>query len=139
LDFITAGFDEEGNAHIQYTNWNTPPQNYDLIGFCAIGSGAAAALSSYMHATEHLGAHRFATAEHVFYHALAAKFMAEAAQDVGRNTFSVIVESGKMPRHVLSYQTYIDLRKQWEQFGAPRTPRAVEELISEGVKETPRK
>lgn len=55
LDFLIAGFDQNGDGHIRFTNSVTPPEDYDSIGFWAIGRGQHNALAYLSHAIEHLG------------------------------------------------------------------------------------
>jgi len=135
LDFILAGFDKEGNAHIRFTNCLIPPQDYDVTGFWAVGSGAHSAIGSLCHAEEHLGFSRFCSAEVSVYHVLAAKFMAESATDVGKETFVVALKArvtdGKKYLRFLSYWDGLEyVREQWEKHGAPRVPSDITEAIS---------
>jgi 20S proteasome alpha/beta subunit len=127
LDFIIAGFDNKNQAHIRFTNCTTPPEDYDSIGFWAIGTGAQAALSSLAQAVEYLSMSRFSDAETVLYHTLAAKFMAESARDVGRDTTELItLASGESGLRFLNPFGGVDyIRKRWEKEGAPKTPRNI--------------
>jgi hypothetical protein len=125
LDFIVAGFDASGHAHIRFTNCLTPPQDYDSIGFWAIGTGAHAALASLSHAVEYLRLSTYRDSQAVLFHTLSAKFMAESARDVGKDTDAMILllctDEVKIRR--LNPFGGIDYaRKLWEEAGSPRMP-----------------
>lgn len=66
---------------MRFTNWETPPENYDELGFYAIGTGASKAISYLAHAVEYLEFTDRKSKENIAYHLLAAKFVAESAQD----------------------------------------------------------
>jgi 20S proteasome alpha/beta subunit len=124
LDCLIAGFDSNGKPHIRFTNCETPPENYDQLGFYAIGTGAQSAMSSLAHAVEYLGLRKQATLSAVVYHVLAAKFMSESAQDVGQDTFLMVGGPGnaKDPKDkdVLTFSAFagIDVvREKWETEG----------------------
>jgi hypothetical protein len=133
LDFVIAGFDSNNQGHIRFTNCITPPQDYDSIGFWAIGTGAQAALASLSHAVEHLGLSRWDDPEVVLYHTLAAKFMAESARDVGKATDAHIViafPSGEVGlRQINPLGGFDYVRKVWEREGAPKRPRGIKERM----------
>lgn len=130
LDFIIAGFDEKKRPHIRATNWNTPPEDYTTLGFYAIGSGAPAAISSLAHAVEYLGFQRWSDTGEVLYHVLAAKFMAEAAQDVGKATWAMAI-GAEGHRHLSALGADEFVRKQWLKAGAPRVPKGIGPVIEE--------
>lgn len=129
LDFLVAGFDAEGNGHIRYTNSMTPPEDYDSLGFWAIGRGQHSALSSISHAIENLSLSAHRDKGTVLYHLLAAKFMAESASDVGKDT-SVIVISPEHRAEFLLLDSDEYVRQQWKKNGAPRVPKGVTEVIN---------
>lgn len=129
LDFLVAGFDDEGNGHIRYTNSVTPPEDYDSLGFWAIGRGQHSALSSISHAVEHLRLSQHRDKGTVLYHLLAAKFMAESATDVGEDT-SVMVLSPSHRAEFLLLGSDEYVRQQWKKNGAPRVPKGVAEAIN---------
>jgi hypothetical protein len=132
LDFIIAGFDEKNEAHIRFTNCKTPPEDYDSIGFWAIGTGAQAALASLSHAVEYLGMNTFWDAETVLYHTLAAKFMSESARDVGKATADFVLGAGgaSTVRYLHSFGGVEYLREQWQKYGAPRIPKMIKATIA---------
>jgi hypothetical protein len=129
LDLLLAGYDHNKTPHLRFLNWKTPPENYDSLGFFAIGRGAHAAISSLAHAVEYLSFTRHNILGDVLYHTLAAKFMAESAHDVGRDTFAVVIkpDSRLLSTHVLGGDEYI--RDVWTKKGAPRLPRGIGEAI----------
>jgi hypothetical protein len=129
LDFLVAGFDEDGNGHIRYTNSTTPPQDYDSLGFWAIGRGQHSALSSISHAIENLVLSVQRDKGTVLYHLLAAKFMAESATDVGRDTSVMVVSPTHKPEFLLlGLDEYV--RERWKKDGAPRVPKGVTEALN---------
>ena len=133
LDFLIAGFDENKQAHIRFCNAVTPPQDYDSLGFWAIGSGASVALASLSHAVEYQRFSKFASAEVVACHVLAAKFMAEAASDVGRDTDLWVLACDSEPsvRFLSSLGAKAYIRRQWEQCGAPRMPNGLDRAMKD--------
>jgi len=141
LDFLIAGFDETETPHLRYTNWCTPPENYDSLGFYAIGTGANSAIGSLAHAVEYLHFNKRMAVEDVVYHVLAAKFMSESAQDVGRDTFLAVAgkgipdaktESERKNIFFLSLFGAIDfIRERWEKEGAPRVPKGITAAIKD--------
>ena len=128
LDCLIAGFGKDDKAHLRLTNWKTPPEDYDLIGFYAIGSGNHAAISSLSHAIEYLNLTPHKSVEEVLYHVMAAKFMAESAQDVGEDTFAVILPQ---PLFLTPMGGDEFVRAQWRKQGAPRLPRGITAALSE--------
>jgi hypothetical protein len=131
LDFIIAGFDSKDIGHIRFTNCTTPPQDYDSIGFWAIGTGAQAALASLSHTVEHMGVFRWSDSEEVLYHTLAAKFMAESARDVGKETDAIIMlpsgENAIKFLHPFGGIEYV--RNLWEKEGAPKKPKNLQDRM----------
>ena len=117
------------DAEIWMVSPDSPPQNFDRLGFWAIGSGANAAVSSLAHDIHYHQVGRYSDSSSVLYHVLAAKFMSESAKDVGKGTFVVLVDTeNKM--QFLPTKTIERVRKLWEKQGAPRVPKGVVELIS---------
>ncbi len=129
LNFLIAGFDQEGAAHIRFTNYETPPEDYDSLGFYAIGTGAHTALSSLSHAVEHLGFSRWRPIEEILYHVMAAKFMAESATDVGKDTLVVVTGHKERIRFLNVFGSEDYIRSSWENHGAPRLPEGIGNAI----------
>lgn len=119
-----AGFDKGKVPHVFTIEDPGIYANYDSLGFWAIGSGNQQALSSIAFASVDTNP----TIEKTIYDLCAAKFMAESAEGVGLGTSIVIYEFGQ------DHQTYGDeslekIRNSWEQFGKPRRPEGIENLI----------
>ncbi len=131
LDFLLVGFDEDGQPHIRFVNYETPPEDYDALGFYAIGTGAHAALSSLAHAVENLSLARHLPIEEIFYYTMAAKFMSESARDVGKDTFAVVVRHNERPLFPTVFGGHDYLREQWKLNGAPRMPHGIREAIGD--------
>jgi hypothetical protein len=129
LDFLIGGFDQNGDGHIRFTNSVTPPEDYDSLGFWAIGRGQHNALAYLSHAIEHLGLSKRDDPAEVLYHLFAAKFMAESATDVGDDTDAILVSAERKARIL-----YIDgadyIKAQWKKHGAPRVPDKLFDPIS---------
>jgi hypothetical protein len=98
------------------------------LGFWAIGTGANGAISSLAHSVEYHSMGSHSPVPDVLYHVLAAKFMSESAQDVGRGTFIAVLEKSDKLKF-LSDTGLVKVRKAWEQDGAPKVPNKVTELI----------
>ena len=120
LKILINGFDENQEAHIRIVSADDTPEDWDMIGFAAIGTGAVSALSSLSFAVDHCGFSRYDSIEDVSYHVLAAKFMSESATDVGRDTFYVSVNSDPECTFMYSKDGFDIARKLWEVNGAPR-------------------
>lgn len=131
LKFLICGFDEKGIGHIWGVDGKSAPANYDSVGMWAIGSGAHAALSSLaFHANQaNLTIHK--SKEEAVYFALAAKFMAESSDQVGKvGTFvSVIEASEAKPLEYMTFASLAKARSLWESQGAPRVPKDVVEFM----------
>ncbi len=132
LRFLLCGFNNDGNTEIWGVSSDSPPQNYDNLGFWAIGSGANGAISSLAHSVSHLGLDRFQRPELVLYHVLAAKFMSESAKDVGQGTFVVLIPQNDKIRFLLDEHVK-KIRELWEKNGAPRIPENAEVLIKSSL------
>ncbi|HEY1903503.1 MAG TPA: hypothetical protein VGG56_13790 [Terracidiphilus sp.] len=128
LTFLLAGFDASNHGHLRVITSDDCPQDYDMLGFAAIGSGASPALASLTFARDHnmlLPTEDFCE---VASHVLAAKFAAESATDVGHDTFYVC-NSPKGVCHFLSgFKGGVEtVRTSWHQYGAPkRSPETIQ-------------
>ena len=124
LVLLLAGFDRYGQGHLWTIDGLSAPRNYDQLGVFAIGSGAKSALSSIaFHSSQRHVRFGSNDVNRTIYFALAAKFMAESASDVGRSTFALISRAGRGVRPKREFIDDIDaVREGWEQFGAPRNP-----------------
>ena len=133
LQFLVVGFDPAGKAHLVYVDGQSAPASYDTIGYCAIGSGMHSAMSTLAFYAD-LGAFSKINLATGIYCCCAAKFMAESASDVGKDTFLVIVEQNDAS--VLIPKDIERLRKAWRKGGAPRIPKklvaAIPQMILKG-------
>lgn len=127
VELLIFGYDDEAKAHIFIvTDPKGEPAYYDFAGFSTIGSGglvASAILNFY--------GHRSTTSLPLgIFHCLAAKFMAESARDVGRDTSLIVFKpDGNI---VMWVQPQIEIvRQMWEVDGKPHLPIKVSESISE--------
>jgi hypothetical protein len=131
LSFIVAGFDASKKAHIRVVTANEPPHDFDALGYAAIGTGAPAALASLSFAKDHDGFGRDAHMEDVSYYLLAAKFMAESATDVGRDTYFLSLGHGRGIYHLMTIGGMDALRKSWEKTGAPRNSKPCGNILKD--------
>lgn len=128
LVFLVAGFGGNGEGHLMRIDGIENPLSYDVLGFCAIGSGASAATGTLaFHADKNYLSPQ-SSLEQCVYCACDAKFMAESASDVGRGTFIVILRQGNEPLHISELRVE-EIRALWRKFGAPRIPKAALKLI----------
>jgi hypothetical protein len=125
LKFLLAGFDSKNKGHIIVGGGEEAPMDYTTLGFWAIGTGAHAALSSLVYHRERQHISTTKPVEECLYVACASKFMSESARDIGKftavSTISMI-DGFHLP-HVKP------IRKIWENEGAPRLPKNLEERI----------
>lgn len=129
LDFLIVGFDGEDTAHIRFVNVDTPPEDYDSLGFWTIGSGKHEALASLSHAVEYLGLNRHCEIGEYIYHLLAAKFMAESAQDVGKDTNVVVLGPTEVTILYHAAGGIDHVRGEWRKSGAPKVPRQIGDAV----------
>jgi hypothetical protein len=121
LTLLLCGFDELGDGHLRVVSCDDSPQDFDMLGFAAIGSGASAALSSLSFAKDHSNFFRSDSSAKVFYHVLAAKFMAESATDVGKDTFDVCIVCDSHCEFLSPMAGGAEtVRRLWLEDGAPR-------------------
>jgi hypothetical protein len=119
LQFLVAGFDEKDKPHLRIVSADEPPHDYDTLGFAAVGTGAPAALASLTFAKDHNAFARHCNLEDAAYFVLAAKFMAESATDVGKDTY-VIGFTPTEVSHLYDMGGIDTIRKMWLKNGAPR-------------------
>jgi ATP-dependent protease HslVU (ClpYQ) peptidase subunit len=105
----------------------------DFPGFAAIGSGTYLAESTLFA----LHQNPSTSLEETICITMFAKFAAEAATDVGRETYlTAFTADGSIEfDNVFTLET--DLRKQWDQHGRPRAPEGAMAVISAHIKTKP--
>lgn len=126
LTLLVAGFDESG-PHIFTVSSPGIPEFHDATGFWAIGSGQFQALSMLF-----TGYSISLTAGEAFYRVMEAKFTAESAPGVGKETVPIImVKTG----HAVSvtFDTVDSIRTQWEKFQRERIPKNVQSIVQSGI------
>jgi hypothetical protein len=117
MEFLVYGFDGDGRAHI-FTVRNPGAVTYhDNEAFWAIGSGQQVAITALMFHQYNLA---FPMAWSI-YHVCEAKFMAEQAPGVGKETFILVVnkKAGFTWYPVKEIHT---VREAWEKYGRPSRP-----------------
>jgi hypothetical protein len=128
---LVVGWDPQGcDAAIHEENW-AGSHSHSFAGLAAIGSGAQTAISQLL-LLGHTSNRRL---EDTIYAVAAAKFAAESAEGVGRQTSMVV--SWKPQQSDEEHHTYIQLkeltllRNLWEEYGRPRIPSSCyQELIA---------
>jgi hypothetical protein len=132
LEFIVAGFDKAKKPHIRVVSANEPPHDYDGIGYAAIGTGAPAALASLSFAKDHSGFGRDSDLEDAASHLLAAKYMAESATDVGKDTYFFSIGFKRGICHIMKSNGVMEcLRRAWEKDGAPRHSKRAKKILKD--------
>lgn len=118
-ELLVYGFDEYGRGTLFVVVHPGEPVNFTRLGFAAIGSGRDSAIASLMWNPPHKTYHE--TLDSV-YRVAAAKFMAESALGVGRDTtVSSLLNDGTA--FVLTVNQVQSIRNLWESEGQPRIPR----------------
>jgi len=124
---LVAGFDDKGMPHIFTVINPGVVQNYDHVGFWAIGSGQNSALSSLFYS----GMNIMTGPEKAVYKIYEAKLMSETALGVGKET--VLTKFSK-DKSVFSLKIFLEndlkeLRKLWEEKGKPRFPTEANKVV----------
>jgi hypothetical protein len=128
--FLVTGFDKSGAPCIFSVSgrdeFGSPSVcvNVQSIGFYAIGSGQYNAMA-ILYA---LNQNTITTLPQTIYNALAAKFMAESALGVGKQTWTVI-QRFNQPNDVLSAELVEQTRDEWDTVGKPRRRESIVETI----------
>jgi ATP-dependent protease HslVU (ClpYQ) peptidase subunit len=125
LRFLVAGFDEKNKARIMVGGGEQSPVDYTRLGFWAIGSGKAAALSSLTYHRQRQLISSSVSVEQCAYVVAASKFMAESARDVGKAP-NMCTISTRGIKNVFENP----MRIIWDEEGAPRLPNNLESRIA---------
>jgi hypothetical protein len=128
LDLLIYGFDECRRPNIFTLSCPGTTKNFEEIGFWAIGVGQKSALSSLMFQPQNLNTPLGLT----IYHVLEAKFMAESAYTIGKETFLCVYDRDWKRRYLKPGQLAM-IRKRWHEEGKPRTPSGIADQISSGL------
>jgi len=124
-EFLVTGFDEMKRPHIFHVSSSGIDNVYDKVGFGAIGSGQWAA-ETILYA---LGQNTDRNIYDTIYNVCAAKFMAERASGVGRESYLY----ARIPGSVAfshSYSMLGRIRDAWEKQGCPKMPEGIAETIA---------
>jgi hypothetical protein len=108
--FLAFGFDDEKEAHIFTIEDQGNVKYFDLAGFWAIGSGSPAALGSLFNNSHS----RFASYHQTVKNLCEAKFAAEAAPGVGKESFLVVLEVDPNHDKHLTVRDLSPIRKTYE-------------------------
>jgi hypothetical protein len=112
-----SGAGEYSTSHVMVVSDPGVVREYDQPGYWAIGSGAYAALSSLAMRKQSV----LAPLAHTIYHVCEAKFFAESAIGVGRDTYVTIHNRARWT--ALDDSELDAIRKEWERVGKPQVPR----------------
>lgn len=134
-EFLIGGFDQGGIGHILLQKPRSAYECLDDPGFWAIGSGAPEAISGLLFQADKLGFDLMCSEGECVYHLLSAKFTAESNRRIGRDTFVVVREFGKGPRH-LPLEAVDTIRKAWYRHSIPKLPRRLVGEIPKMMKES---
>ena len=131
-DLLMCGFDED-EAHIFCISNPTTDNpsfitDYDFPGFAAIGTGSYLAEST-MYAFQQTNV---TDLNRAIYHATTAKFIAEAASDVGESTILLVLEGGG---YRIGFKEGLEekLRERWMLKGRPSVPLDALTMIDEAI------
>jgi hypothetical protein len=141
LEFLLAGFDVDGDAHLFCLDSQGTVSCYDDLGFWAIGSGAHAALSSLSFHIEHGNLCSYCSCVHKsVYFACEAKFMAETSVHVGKDGTLVSIhrKDEKETQFFFDSETQ-KIKKSWLKYGAPKPSDNVMSQIYDLMQKTPSK
>jgi hypothetical protein len=126
-EFLVFGFDEHKRPHlftVENPGWVSV---YDKPGFWAIGSGAPSALAMLSYMGQ---APEASTFEQTIYNVLAAKYISESADGVGKTTFFFIHEHNSIAFSA-SPNIETEIRGIWEKDGKPRMPATIPQVIKD--------
>lgn len=124
-EFLVFGFDSTKRPHIFCVEGVGTDRVLDKPGFCAIGSGKWAADAILFYLEQSIDK----TLEETIFNVCAAKFAAER-YGVGKHTYLFVKRRGSI---MFSWKSGMleDIRKAWEEKGAPRVPAGVIEAIKQ--------
>jgi hypothetical protein len=125
-EFLMVGFDSQPKAHLFTVCNPCVVQHHDQMGYWAIGSGSSLALASLIAYPHPM----VSSIPMTVYAVCTAKFLSEAATDVGQNTIGFVFEAKGEPI-VFGDPITSGIRKIWEKEGRPATPRDIEERVQQ--------
>jgi hypothetical protein len=134
ITFLVFGFEgtTEPVAHIFTINGTGDVSYFDLSGFWAIGSGQTSALGTMFGIRNGIV---YQTLPDVLYLCAKAKFSAESAIGVGKETTAIVLQSNG-DRYLIHAPEMAKLKAVWESTRGPDVPAAADpvamELLAEG-------
>lgn len=141
LEFLVAGFDSDGDAHLLHLDSQGTISSYNDLGFWAIGSGAHAALSSLSFHVEHGNLCSYCSCVHnAVYFACEAKFMAETSVQVGKESAFVSIHKRNERHTQFFFHDEVEkIKKTWLKYGAPKPSSKVKNQIFDLMQTSPAK
>ena len=132
LQFLVCGFEKHPSKdlygpHIYHIDSSGVVTCHDSMGMWVIGSGNYLALSSLAFAAHKRKLSRRSSLGESIYCALEAKFMSESTGLVGQDTNLSVISPNKS--RLLVDRDIEEVRKSWQQFGAPRIPAEITKSI----------
>jgi hypothetical protein len=127
--FLVHGFDGKGKPHIFEVDGNGVDGVLDKPGFHAIGSGSTSAQGLLYFLSQSV----VRPLHETIYNCVAAKFMAEGSDGVGRHTYLFVRKPGST---FFSHRGDMinDLRRQWDINGCPRVvPEAIDKIMNSEI------
>lgn len=126
--FLVAGFDPAGLGHLFQQECKSAWLGLDELGWWAIGSGQMEAMSAMEWYAKNFGLSVPCTESLTVYCLLAAKFMAEASDLVGRETFVTSHSFNEPVRYLHDY--FVDgIRAEWQKVGNAKISTRILEMI----------
>jgi hypothetical protein len=129
-EFLVCGFDSSQKAYIFRVSNPGVSKDLSELGFWAIGSGEYIALTSLM-AHQHMASQSL---ELAMYSVCEAKFAAEAAEGVSRNTVFLAWRPGQGEAFILFGRDLEPVRQAWRDRGKARDPEGIEKLVRYHIK-----
>jgi hypothetical protein len=120
LTFLVFGFDgtDEREPHIFTIDGRGEVSYHDIVGFWAIGSGQTSALGTLFGTRSPLVYHSL---PHILYLLARAKFSAESALGVGKDTNMLVLHANR-ERYLIPTSKVPELKKVWEASRGPDVP-----------------
>jgi len=127
LTFLVSGFEENREGHIFTVNGIGEVCYYDISGFWAIGIGQTSALGTLFGIRDGV---IYKSLPHVLYLVSKAKFSAESAIGVGKETIAIVLQSDS-ERYIVHTSEMAELKKVWEATRGPDVPENAGAVASE--------